>query len=323
MVLLFTFLVLITKENMALWLIFIFIGLMFKGGFKNFKHYLKFELPIVVFVFIYFIIIIKVVMPSLSDGVFTNHLNRYSHLGHSMGEIITTIFTKPLYIFSLMFESQSVNPDAFGINSELHFMVLVSGGLAMFYRPYYLVMLIPIYAQKLLADDIFLHGINYQYSIEFAPILSFAIIDASQRFTAKKQIIFASVFAISTHAFNINSLDHRKSIWYQPTLVKFYEKRHYVGVQTLKDIQPILDSIPDNAVVSAQSMLVPHLCNRDTIYQYPNIGNAKYIFLFLSNTNKYPLDQKAFDEKLKNLYSSGQWRVYYEKKDTFLVLEKL
>ncbi|MCX6183035.1 MAG: DUF2079 domain-containing protein [Bacteroidetes bacterium] len=323
MVLLFTFIILISKENMALWLAFIFIGLMFKGGYKNFKKYFQFEIPIVVFVLIYFVLIIKVVMPSLSNGPVANHLDRYSHLGNSLSEIIATLFTRPAYVFSLLFESFSNNPDTFGIKGELHMMVLASGGLAILFRPYYLIMLLPIYAQNLLSNDPFLHGINYQYSIEFAPILSFAIIDAALRFnTIKKQIIFVSVLAISTHAFNFKSLDKRKSIWYQPTLVKFYEKRHYVTIQTLKDLQPILDSIPENSSISAQNMLVPHLCNHDTVYLYPHIGNAKFIFLFTAETNKYPLDQKAYDEKLKKLLSSKEWKIYYEKKDTFLVLQR-
>ena len=322
-VIIITLLILMTKENMALWLFFIFLGLMFKNGIANYKTFLKFEIPMAIFTFIYFIVILKFVMPLISEGNFTNHLNRYSQLGNSLGEIILTIIKEPHLVFSLLFENLPSEHPLFGIKSELHFMILVSGGIAFFYKPYYALMLIPIYAQKLLTNDFVFHGISYQYSIEFVPILSFAIIDAALRFkTIKKQLLFIGAFAISTHLFNLNSLDHRKSIWFDSTQVRFYQKKHYQSIHTIKDLKEIQNIIPKETIISAQSKLLPHFCNRTKVYLFPVIKDAKYILIDITETNTYPLDKAGFDKEISNLKTNGSWEILYEKEGGFMVFKR-
>lgn len=319
--LLFFFLILISKENMALWLVFILFALMLKNRKKGLQLF-HFEAPLLIFSSIYFIVVSFYIMPSLNEGFGTQQISRYSILGNSFGQIISTIINNPKYVFSLLFESPYNDSFYFGIKSELHFMVLLSGGFALLYRPVYLIMLIPIYAQKLFSDNIEIWGIDSHYSIEFVPIISIALIEfiSGLNSNTKKYIASISIVAI-TIAATISSIDKRKAPFYNKTKIAFYNKIHYSTQINIKQAYRALNTIPDDVPVSANSMLAPHLAFRDKIYHFPVVKDAKYVALLLEN-DYYPLQKEGFQEKIKELIDSKEFVKLFENKD-ILILKRV
>ncbi|MBS1765312.1 MAG: DUF2079 domain-containing protein [Bacteroidetes bacterium] len=306
----FFILICISKENMALWAIFIGLTL-FLLNRKTSDLRLK-SLYLSAFALFYFILVVKVIIPALSnDGREYLHFH-YKALGENFGEAIKTILTKPQYVFSLIFENNTGWNEANYIKSELHFFVLLSGGYALFYKPQFIPMVIPIYAQKLFNDDIGKWGLNYQYSIEFVPILTLALYSLLQERNQKNSIIIYLLPCIITIAATISSLDHRVSKWYNPEQLRFYQKEHYKTPYNVKDVQEVLNQIPSNAIVSATNGLVPHMAFRDFIYQFPVVNDAEYIVL-LKSSNTYPLSQSEFDEKLNELNQSNDWEKLIDK----------
>ncbi|WP_018342950.1 DUF2079 domain-containing protein [Cytophaga aurantiaca] len=319
-------LILLAKENMALWLAFIVAGLVLKNILEKgtsfpFKKILSFEIPLILISFVYFVVIVAIVMPLISHGEGTNQIARYGHLGNSFSEIILSILKNPKYIFSLFFESTSTDPITTGIKSELHFMVLISGGFALLYRPYYLVMLIPIYAQKLLTTDYGFWGINNQYSIEFVPILTLCLSDLLLKIKPIKliyAITLATVFL--TAAYTIQTIRTRKSIWYENTNSIFFEKKHYQTEFNRSEILKALHSIPQDASVSASPAITPHIASRDSLYHFPVVKNASYIALFTEHSSVYPLNQEEFISKIQEYKTGGKYDVIYDK--NFLLILK-
>lgn len=325
--LLFFVLILITKENMALWLAFIIAGLVVKNIVEKrtpfqFKKILAFELPLILLAFSYFVVIIGVVMPLISHGEGTNQIARYGHLGNSFSEIIISLLKNPKYIFSLFFESTSTDPITFGIKSELHFMVLISGGFALLYRPYYLIMLIPIYAQKLLTTDYGFWGINNQYSIEFVPILALCLCDFLVKIKAIKLIYLITFLTILlTASYTIQTIRTRKSIWYDNTNSIFFSEKHYQTEFNRDEIMNALRLIPEEASVSTSPAIAPHIAFRDTFYHFPVVKNASYITLFTEHSSVYPLDQEKFRDQIYQYKTGGKYEVIYNK-NSLLILKK-
>ncbi|HOY30951.1 MAG TPA: DUF2079 domain-containing protein [Bacteroidales bacterium] len=320
--LLFFLLILISKENMSLWLGFIMLGLiikrfMEKGVKSEFIRILKFELPLVLLSFFYFVVIVSMVMPVLDpDGV--NPVNRYSQLGNSVSEIFINVFKDPRYIFSHLFESPLNNEMTFGMKSELHFMVLVSGGYALFCRPYYLVMLIPVYFQKFLTNDFGIWGIGGQYSIEFVPLISLCLTDLLGNIKSKKTAwIIALLTTAATMWFTYSAMEICKKPWYNKTNVAFYDKIHYKTHLNIKEINSALRSIPDKVPVSVTSTIAPHLACREKLYHFPVVKDAAYVVLVQGDY--YPLTKEDFFKKMNECIEKDHFVLKYDENDLFIL----
>jgi uncharacterized membrane protein len=218
---------LISKENMALYASFVALGLAL--FYRKEKSARNMGLVLFGFGIVYFVLIVQWVIPSFVTGEQKYIYTRmYAALGSTNGEIIQTLLTRPLYLIQLLFENHLGDAQYDGIKGELHYMVLLSGGILMLYRPAFVVMLIPIYAQKLFISDYTRWGINYHYSIEFVPVIcaaSFVAIAAvkkeSLQWVASGIVIAASLFV------NIQKMDKRVSLWYNRENMRFYQMRHY------------------------------------------------------------------------------------------------
>jgi uncharacterized membrane protein len=318
-------LILISKENMALWLAFIMVGLMLKNGLRNFKKHLKFEVPLLVFALIYFYIVVSFIMPPLQHGHGNYQLYRYEALGNSLPAIIKTILEKPGYVFGLLFNNSLGNPEFDGIKTELHYMVLMSGGLALLYRPYYLFMLLPIYAQKLLSSNVTFWGINAQYSIEFVPILSLALADTAFKIKpVALRYAFCIAYTIITHIVNIHSMDERKAWAYNKTNTRYYNEGHYNSELNLDAVYYALKLVPDDVPLSVSSSFAPHLANREKIYSFPDIKDAQYLVLMMpmSSHSSYPLSDVDFLKAVDTCKASGRYLAIYDANKVLILKKK-
>ena len=307
------------KENMALWSIFIYIGLLLKKYLKNrqsfqFQHFVKFELSVLVGLGVYFLVVVGYVMPHLNEGNVAYQLSRDGHLGNSTKEIIYHLLSQPNELFNLLFENTSGEPEFNGIKTELMFMVLVSGGFLLFYQPIYLLMLIPIFAQKMLANNYAIWGISGQYSIEFVPVLSLCVIDFVLKLKAYKWQMFTAILTvIFTAYFNYRSIESRHPLWFDNTNTAFYDAKHYQSPLPTQAILQKLKSIPDGVSVSASSALTPHLEKRRNLFLFPNVNRAKYILLLDNPMNTYPCSYEEFVLKRKALLKNERYQLIYQK----------
>jgi uncharacterized membrane protein len=326
--------ILIAKENMALWAMFICMGLWIQS-WPN-RPELRAASIGLLLSSLYFIVVMLFFIPNFgTEGREYRHFH-YHVLGKSGGEALHFIFTKPFETIQLLFISHLPDPALKDIKMELHFTVLAAGGFILLFRPQYFIMLLPIYGQKLFQDDMVKWGINYHYSIEFAPILTIALFTWPQhqlphwlaktlqqfpKLTLSHQRLghfdiclfhqhtLAMVFAIYSGYSTYQLLPERKSLWYSKEKTCVVCQEHFRPPVAVGPIHQILNEVPDNAVVCASSPLVPHLAYRDVIYIYPNVQEAQYIVFWDDIQQKYPMEEKQFHEQRKLLFEGNQWRI--------------
>jgi uncharacterized membrane protein len=303
-------LILLSKENMALYGIFVCLGLALH--YFNDKQLRNLFLILTAASAVYFVLVVKVFIPSFQQpGAGYLYDSMYKSLGTTPKEILGNIFNKPGYLFSLLFENYSGETLFNGIKSELHFSVLISGGIFMLYKPQFLVMLIPIYAQKLFNTDAARWGINYHYSIEFVPVLTACtvVFITSINTTEKIRYYIGFFVAVITLYYTISKMDSRVSIWYDKVNTRFYAPEHYNNNQTTITIRAELNALPlkDEDAISAQNNFVPHLSNRTYIYLYPESSKATHIVV-APKTNLYPLKDSAYNSVLDTLKKSSYWQ---------------
>ena len=338
-------LILISKENMALWLVFIGIGLGLRALIEKNRERLIVSGMMSFAALFFFILVIKVIIPALAvpageflapggakiqieDGYMHNS---FQALGSDFGEVFKNILLHPIDTFHLMFDNHSNDPQLDGIKQESYYALLFAGGLGLFFAPEYLIMALPILGQKMFNDDAGRWGINYHYSIEFAPIVVIALYTTISKISDRNffRIRKQKLREIKSHVPTINTqntvawvslflclgstihfMDNRVSIYYKKENVKFYSKKHWNQKFDASETHAILKRIPASAKVSAQSPLAPHLAFRDYIYHYPFIGDAEYIALFHIDPNPYPLSWKEYENKIIAMKNSDEWEIF-------------
>lgn len=306
------------KENSPLWIAFICFGLSLQLWKE--KKWRNFYLLAGFCSMVYFMILMKLIMPGLAgDGVYP-HFD-YSILGGTMSSAVKHLVLHPIDSFQLMISNFNGDPMADNTKTDLFRYLFFSGMILLVLRPAYLVMLIPVFFQKLFHDSPVIWGVGFHYCIEFTPILAigvFEVIGKLKKDSFKKMA--ATLVVLS--ALVITHKRMTEPYFYTPeTNINFLVKHHY---EKEYDVKPVYDSfklIPGNAVVSCQSNLLPHLANRDYCYSFPIVKNAEYVVLSKKDT-PYPLSDSLFREEIKKYQVSPDWIKLVDKEEILLVKKR-
>jgi uncharacterized membrane protein len=300
-----------TKENMPLWMAFVCAGISLLYWRDKTQRLVSIAYCLLSVAF--FVVVVKFVMPALANQgeAYVQFRSNYSSVGSSLSEILTTIFTRPIYILKLLFLNHTGTPFGDYYKMETYIFVLLSGGVLFFIRPQFLVMLIPVFAQKMFHNDFLKWGIGDHYSIEFAPICSigaFYILTKLKNEKWKNYSAYAITFL--SLAVAIRSFDNSYT-YFDRTRQRIYKESHYKKEYDVAEAYRALKLIPDDAKVSAQSPFVPHLAFRDYIYQFPVIHDAEYV-VFSYEERTYPLTKQSFAVQVAMLLNSNEWEKIYD-----------
>jgi uncharacterized membrane protein len=316
--------ILMCKENIALWMVFVGIGIFFH--WRKDKKRRMIGLFTAFISAVYFVGVMKYAMPYFADGKI-NYLHfKYSALGSDWSESIHTIITRPGYAIRLLFENHVEGGDiAFNEKAkmQLHTFVFLSGGIFLLLRPQFLIMLIPIYAQKMFSDDSVKWSVFQQYSIEFVPIMvlaTFCFINKSNNPTVK--ILAGLLFFLGAFDVTKEYVGLWKPSPYGTELANFYQRSHYQREIPLKEMHQLIQAVPEKASVSATFYLVPHMANRKQIYQYPDTWYADYILTINDGKCNYPLDSATYQPTLDSILHTGKWGIELKTEHGYLLKRK-
>lgn len=315
--------ILITKENMAFWMVFMAPawGLLYWRKPKIAAIGILFGIAALV----YFAFIVGVAIPALSNADRAYLHFKYDALGHNFSEAITTVITRPVYTFKMLYTNPTGDAIYDNLKPLLFKMLLLSGGWALFFRPQYLIMVVPILAQKLFSNDPAKWGVEHQYSIEFVPILTLAVFDIISRIENNKlQNITGSALVILCFGATIHGMEHKSLPWHDENTKRFYSPAHYKqDAFNVDELHRALKIVPDDAKVSAQSYIAPHLCFRDYIYHYPHVADADYVVLGLNPVNTYPIaNTEAMADTMQSYRTKPGWQVVYDANATLIAKRK-
>lgn len=308
--------IILCRENMSLWMCFVLPALWFDKSLRQ-EHWSRwFYFGLATASAIYFILCISNFMPYFVPFQSNGQLTRYSHLGSNLTDILFRIIKHPGQILELLLYSQFDDPVYQSIKFELHLMVLLAGGLLFVKKPWFLLMLIPVYFQKLLSNDTAMWGINYHYSIEFAPVLSLLLIETIRLVhRSKVQWLIAGFLLFTTLGSTIYTFFHRESVWYDKAKTCFFCPEHYRSELNASSVHAILAEIPEDAPVSAYFGLAPQLAYREKIYHFPVIQDAYYIVIQKNTNNFYPINEAEYFAKIDELRVSPDFSVWKETDD--------
>jgi uncharacterized membrane protein len=314
--------ILITREDMALWTLFIGIFL-FIRHFKE-KNYQKLSLYIIVLSVIYFVFVFSLIIPALETEQKKYTLFQYSAMGKGPWEALKFVLSNPVQTIKLFFVNQSGNPYYDGIKFEFYYVYFLCGGFLLLYRPVYLLLFIPILAKKMLNDEPLRWSTDTYYSVEFIsilPVAVFMIISEIKRKLVK--IILIGIVSIGTIGITVYKSERHKdsSVFWYDDKHAFYKSKMYKSELDIQSVNHQLGLIPQNAAVSATGTIVPHIAWRSKIYNFPKVSDAEYIAVF-TKRDTYPLNREQFNEELKKYHSSPEWKSIFND-SSLLILKRV
>ncbi len=291
------------KENMSLWMIFVCLGLMveFYKSRRTLMHLglMSFASAAA------FVVITGMIMPALSKAGTYPHFH-YAVLGKSSGEALRFMFAQPLETLSLFFANHSNNPEADCVKPEFLVLLGLAGLPLLLRRPGYLIMMIPLFFQKFFHNDPLKWGIYVQYAVEFAPIMAIGVSEVIT--TIRKPSLKWSVLGLclAGSAAGVIHLMQPTCLWEEKNRIRFYSEHHYKRHYPTALVKEQLNRIPSDAIVSTQSPFQPYLSLRDKVYHFPVVKDAEYIVLS-THESPWPVSQEELKEWMRKLDHSPEW----------------
>jgi uncharacterized membrane protein len=314
---------LLSRENIPLWFIFIFIVLIIQH--RKDKKAVLFSVAGIVISLVYFILLFKVFIPSIETAEKQFTLFNYSALGATPGEAFLFALKNPVETIKLFFINHLNDPAFDRVKAEFYIVYFISGGIVLLLRPQYFIWFIPIVAQKMLNDSYIRWGISTYYSIEVVTLLPLSVfLTLASLKSSKLQNILSILICAATLSMTIYKLNaaNVEIPWtLNPSKEKVYYKGFYQSAFNLKETHKLIKTIPPKAKVSASDHLLSHLAQRQSIYLFPDVKDAEYIFF--SVYDNYFMLSHMENEKRRNEYLfSPEWEIIAKEFPVFLLKKK-
>jgi len=246
---------------------------------------------------IYFLTVIYAVIPHFSArNEYGGFL--YSTLGNSPLEALKNIINHPIESLKKLFVNHTENPDANFVKLEFHLFIIISGAYMLFKKPIYLLMLLPLYFQKLYHDNSLMWSFGGQYVVEFAPVFTlgiFSVLSSVKRL--KTQRILLAIVMLGSVFTTVRMMDNTIQFT-DKSRIRIYQEKHYKRSYSVKDVH--------NELL------------REVIYEFPKIADADFI-VYSPVENPYPLSAVKFKEVTLNLLNSKEWTVINNNEELILL----
>ncbi len=231
------------------------------------------------FALVYGALVSLVLMPAFLGHDSNPLLERYGYLGDSAAEILFTALTRPDLLIDHLAHPSS-GEAAFLLLLGVGFLPLLAPRL---WPPLALLILVPLLSQQEQQRTLTLHYMVVPAT--FAMVVSVVALrcDVPQRVwraaaakaaglsvLSARLAAPAAMFALALGVF----------AWKSPLPPSFaVELDRYHVDRHSRIARSFLDMIPSAVPVSAQATYVPHLSQREDIYEFPRVLNAEYVLL--------------------------------------------
>lgn len=292
-IIIFSLLVLLVKEDAPIYLIIFSI-------FMIYDKKKQYGIPILIVSGLYFIIV-TYYLKTYGSGIMMDRYGNLMFYSGGMMEIIKTILINPGYFLKQLIISSDMGTDKIKYILQLF---LPLGFIPLYSKEKRNYILLMPLLLTLMTTYQYSYDINFHYSCGIIAFLFYLFIKNVKEINIKNYLLLCAIISIlifRTYAFpkiknNIN----------------FYVKEKHELVK----IEKLLKEIPKDASVNASTFILPHLVNRDIIYEvyyHGDIPDVDYVVL----DTRYDNYMEHYDNYIKNGYTE-----YQELKNKILILKK-
>lgn len=168
-----------------------------------------------------------------------------------------------------------------------------------------------------------LHAFNNHYAVPFLPLLAVAMVFGIYHISIwmdKKGLLIKYWWVIGGYI--VLFAMAQNYVYHGPVNSIF--KPSFYAVQAWEiDAHELIAQVPAGAVISTHNSLLPHLSQRDSFYLLPEIGEAEYIAIDLTDgPNKFsPQTYESAKKQIDDLIQQKKYKIIWQKNNS-LLLEK-
>ena len=287
-------LILMIKEDSAIYLIIF-------GIYTLFDNKKQYGISLIIFSFLYFIIAIHL-LNNYGEGIMMDRYDNLTYNNSGILGIIKTFLINPGYFLKQLILSKDND-----INKIKYLVQLL---LPLGFIPLYskkgknYILLIPILL-TIMTTYIYSYDINFHYSCGIIAFLFYLFIINIKDLKIKGYLSLCFIGGILT--FKVYTFPH------------LYDNinNYLTNKYEFEQIEKVLKEIPQNASVNASTFLLPHLANRDIVYEiyyHNNEPDINYVVYDM----RYDDNIESIDEYLKKGYS----KIDNKETNKILILKK-
>ncbi|MDP2210974.1 MAG: DUF2079 domain-containing protein [Candidatus Aquicultor sp.] len=224
----------------------------------------------------WFVVGLKYVLPAF-NGTSLFYAQNFSKLGSTIGEVAINTLTKPGLVLpiliqesNLLYITQLLAPVAFSPLASIE-VLLIS---------------LPALFSNAVSQQGYMHNIEYHYTATIIPFVFAGAILAIEKLALKKReaVVVAALLVAVALASNF---------FWSPSPISSRHQRAFVVIDETRrtSMERAVALIPDDAVVSASYVFVPHLTHREKIYEFPN----PYVAVNWGVNGENPADKDTID----------------------------
>lgn len=236
-------------------------------------------------------------------GIMSYRYDNFINGDEGLIGVIRTVIVNPALVFSESFDTEKLTFLA-------QILIPVAAIPFVTKRPHRLLLLLPFVLINLMSDYQYQHSIFFQYVfgssafLFYASALNLADMSAKLRRTLLSLALASSLIFFSAFMLPKDT----------------YIKRYMTNKNTYDTIEKYLDTVPDDASVTASTFLLPHMADRHEIYQITDGNETK------ANTDYVVFDLRWTDnskaDTLEKEYTSKGYKTAVRQNKLVMILEK-
>lgn len=298
----FTLLSLMVKEDAAIYVACIGLFLMV---YKKRKNERLTGLFIMLGAIIYFLIVYYL-LGKYGAGSSINSIGRYENFlvsdNDGLADMLMNIFKDPAYAIKQLLTAEKLEFVLWTMVPVL-FVPLISGKASVY------ILLIPYLVMNLLTNYVYQYDIGFQYTYGSCTLLIYMVILWFEGADTIKKRICVILMVISSLLTSANAIASRNA----------YFNNVKNELEYCDEIFEILETIPTDKSVCADTWFVPALSGRRVIYEYNDNADMKTDFIVLDKRSKKAEEKtkKIVEKKLQEGY-----HIFGEIEEKIVILEK-
>lgn len=298
----FTLLSLMVKEDAAIYVACIGLFLMV---YKKRKNERITGLFIMLGAIIYFLIVYYL-LGKYGAGSSINSIGRYENFlvsdNDGLADMLMNIFKDPAYAIKQLLTAEKLEFVLWTMVPVL-FVPLISGKASVY------ILLIPYLVMNLLTNYVYQYDIGFQYTYGSCTLLIYMVILWFEGADTIKKRICVILMVISSLLTSANAIASRNA----------YFNNVKNELEYCDEIFEILETIPTDKSVCADTWFVPALSGRRVIYEYNDNADMETDFIVLDKRSKKAEEKtkKIVEKKLQEGY-----HIFGEIEEKIVILEK-
>ena len=260
MLFLFALLICLVKEDAPVYVLFFAIFMLFDN--TDGKERLL-GAGIGLTALVYFVGVISL-LNRYGLGAMTSRYSNFINGDSGLIGLITTVLRNPALVFAEMLDADKA---VFFLQMllPLAFLPLITR------RPARWILIMPFLLVNLMPDYKYQHSIEFQYIFGSGAFLLYAsILNIADLGGRARRSLLAFALTASCMLTAVTSLDRLR-----------YVNNYSVNREVIETLNRSLETIPQNASVSASTFLVPHIAQRDQIYKIDTENHTEYVAIDL------------------------------------------